>query len=250
MMRRFSHLKVQMKNEAHEITLVVADDHRLVREAIVALLKNEADFRVVGEASDGFEALRLVEAKRPDILLLDLSLPGVHGLEVVRQVCGIRGKTKRGNRWKGKENVGGFNGMPGVIVVSMQKAESSVIEALRNGASGYVLKDSNGFDLVEAVRKVKLGRKYLSPYLADLAVNALAQKVPDEASDAYDLLSERERLVLQIAAEGHHSTEIASRLFISPRTAQTHRANFMRKLSLHSQTDLVRFAVRRNIIAM
>jgi len=136
-----------------------------------------------------------------------------------------------------------------VIIVSMHKDEAFVIEALRNGASGYLLKDSSCFDLIEAIRKVKHGRKYLSPPLADFAVLTLAHKSPEPSNDGYDLLSGRERLILQMVAEGHKSTEIASRLFISPRTAETHRANFMRKLSLHSQTDLVRFAIRRNLIA-
>jgi DNA-binding NarL/FixJ family response regulator len=229
------------------ITIGIAEDHQLVRQGIVALLKREADFQVVGEAEDGFEALRLVGNKHPEILLLDLSIPGVHGLEVTRQVCATNGKANGATN--GTAN-GTANGPTRVIIVTLHRDESFVVEALRHGAAGYVLKDSSCGDLIEAIRKVKVGRKYLSPSLADLAISVLAHKAPDPAADGFDLLSDRERLVLQMAAEGHNSTQIAARLFISPRTVETHRANFMRKLSLHSQTDLVRFAIRRSIISM
>jgi DNA-binding NarL/FixJ family response regulator len=167
-------------------------------------------------------------------------------MEVMRQVCANHRKTNGANGTNGVN--GASNGATKVIVVSMHKEESVVIEALRNGAAGYVLKDASSIDLVEAIRKVRLGRKYLSPSLADLAVTVLAHKVPERTTDGYGFLSDRERLVLQMAAEGNNSNQIAARLYISPRTAETHRANFMRKLSLHSQTDLVRFAIRRNII--
>jgi two-component system, NarL family, response regulator NreC len=211
------------------ITVVVAEDHQLVRQGIMLMLRKEEDFAVIGEAGDGLEAIEVVKAKRPQILLLDLMIPRLHGLEVTRQVRRNYPETK-------------------VVILSMHKEECYVAEALRNGASGYVLKDSTGTDLVEAIRKVKLGRRYLSPSLAEIAITLLEQKPLDPAHDVYDSLSTRERLVLELAAQGMSSPDMADRLFISRRTVETHRANLMRKLDLHSQTDLVRFAIRKGLI--
>lgn len=211
-------------------TIVVAEDHHLVRQGFILLLREEADFRLVGEASDGMEALRLVETTQPDILLLDLMMPRLHGLEVTRQLKAKQSPTK-------------------VIVISIHQEESYVIEALRSGAWGYVLKDSTGTDLIEAVRKVKQGWRYLSPSVSEIAINLLQHQPVKLARDGAPGLSNRERLVLQLAAEGMTSAQIAERLFISRRTAETHRANLMRKLELRSQTDLVRYAIRQGVIS-
>ena len=172
----------------------------------------------------------MVEEKKPGIILLDLMIPRLHGLEVVRQLRRDHPATK-------------------VIILSMHADEPYVMEALRNGASGYVLKDFTAVDLVQAVRTVAAGRRYLSPALAERALTGYVEHPGASDLDVYDTLTNRERLVFQLAAEGKTSAEIASALFISPRTAETHRANLMRKLSLRSQTDLVRFAIRRGIIA-
>lgn len=226
MVVRFDYLQQCMDQET--TSLVVAEDHHLVRQGLVLLLKTEPSFRLVGEASDGLEALRLVKATQPDILLLDLMLPRVHGLEVTRQVRTDHAQTQ-------------------VIVLSVHNEESYVIAALRNGAAGYVLKDATGTDLMEAIRKVKMGRRYLSPTLEEMAIGLLEHKRVAER-DVYDTLSSRERLVLQLAAQGLSSSQIATHLFISRRTAETHRANLMRKLELRSQTDLVRYAIRKGVI--
>lgn len=211
-------------------TIALAEDHHLVRQGFKLVLSAESDFKLVGEAADGLEAVQLVDKTQPDLLLLDLMIPRLHGLEVTRQVRKEHPNTK-------------------VIILSMHADEPYVMEALRNGASGYVLKDCTAADLVLAVRTVAAGRRYLSPILAERALTGYVEHPGESDLDVYETLTNRERLVLQLAAEGKTSAEIATALFISPRTAETHRANLMRKLNLRSQTDLVRFAIRRGIIA-
>ena len=211
------------------ITLVLAEDHHLVRQGLKLLLEAEKTFQLVGEAGDGLEAVRLVEKRRPNILVLDLMIPRLHGLEVTRVVRREHPETK-------------------VIILSMHADEPYVMEALRNGASGYVLKDATGADLVQAVKDVRAGRRYLSPVLAERAYTGYVERPGESELDVYETLTNRERLVLQLAAEGSSNPAIAKKLFISPRTAETHRANLMRKLGLRSQTDLVRFAIRKGII--
>jgi DNA-binding NarL/FixJ family response regulator len=211
------------------ISIVLADDHPVVRRGLRALLEAEADLRIAGETGDGLEAIRLVEELRPHVLILDLMMPGVSGLEVARQVTRRFPETR-------------------VVIISMHANEAYVLEALRNGASGYVLKDASAVELVQAVRTVVAGGRYLSPPLSEGAIAAYVEKAKAAPPDAFAALTTREREVLHLAAEGHSSADIAARLGISPRTAETHRANLMRKLGLHSQTDLVRFAIRQGIL--
>lgn len=213
------------------VTIVLADDHPLVRLGLQALLQAQADFCVVGEASDGLEALRVVEHLKPQVLVLDLQMPHLSGLPVLQQVSKRCPATR-------------------VIILSMHRDESYVIQALQHGAAAYVLKDANSTELVQAIRAVASGHRYLSPPLSDYALEAYAQKAKATALDSYATLTEREQEVLHLAAEGHNSGEIAARLFISPRTAETHRAHLMRKLGLASHTDLVRYALRRGIIPL
>lgn len=213
----------------HPITLILADDHVVVRQGFRLLLEQEVDFKLVAEASDGLEAVEMVAKHCPRVLILDLMLPRLHGLEVARRVHREHPETK-------------------VVILSMHSEEPYVLEALRNGVSGYVLKDASVDELVGAIRQVLSGRRYLSPVLADLAFKGWVEHPGESAQDVYDNLTNRERVVLQLAAEGLTSPQIAEKLFISPRTAETHRANLMRKLGLSSQTDLVRFAIRKGII--
>jgi DNA-binding NarL/FixJ family response regulator len=212
-------------------TLVLAEDHHVVRQGLRALLQAEPDLTIVGEAGDGLEAVRLVERLEPDVLVLDLILPGLNGLEVTRQVSQRSPRTR-------------------VVILSMHAAEAYVLEALRNGAAGYVLKDASAADLVRAVKEAVAGRHYLSPPLSELAIEAYLQKAREATLDLYETLTTREREVLQLAAEGHSNPEIAERLVISPRTVETHRANLMRKLGLQSQADLIRYALQRRIITL
>lgn len=212
-------------------TIVLADDHHLVRQALRAVLKGEPDFSVIGEAGDGLEAVQLVERLQPDVLVLDLMMPGLNGLEATRQLSQRSPWTR-------------------VIILSMHSSEAYVLEALRHGAAGYVLKASSAADLIKAVREVAAGRHYLSPPLSEQAIEVYIRKAKDATLDKYETLTTREREVLHLAAQGYSNREIAERLTISPYTAMTHRANLKRKLGLHSQTDLIRYALQRGIIPM
>ena len=210
-------------------TIMLADDHPVVRQGLRALLEAEQDFTIVGEAADGLEVAGLVERLRPNVLVLDLMLPGLGGIEVTRQICHRFPQTR-------------------VVILSMYANEAYVLEALRNGAAGYVIKEASAAQLVQAVREVSAGRRYLSPPLSENAIQAYLQKAQATPLDLYETLTSREREVLHLAATGNSNIETADRLGISSRTAETHRANLMRKLGLHSQTELIRYAIRRGII--
>ncbi len=213
-------------------TILLADDHQVVRLGIRTLLEAEVDFSVIGEAADGVEADRLAEQLRPDVLIIDLMMPGINGLEVTRHVSQRLPMTH-------------------IIILSMHANESYVLEALRNGAAAYILKDSSAKDIVYAVREVVAGRRYLSPPLSERAIETYVQQSKEEAMlDPYEKLTSREREVLYLAAQGYHATDIAEQLCISPRTAEVHRANLMRKLELHTRTELIRYALCRGIIPM
>ncbi len=211
--------------------ILLADDHNIVRQGLRALLQSEPHFRLIGEASDGIEAVRLAERLKPDVLITDMMMPGLNGLEVTRQVTKSLPQIR-------------------VIILSMYTNDAYVFEALKNGALGYVLKDSQASDLIQAVREVVSGQRYLSPPLSERALELYMRKVESVPEDPYELLTTREREVLQLVAEGRTSGEIANLLFISPRTAEGHRANLMRKLFLQNNADLIRFALKRGILPM
>lgn len=211
------------------ITLVLAEDHHIVRQGIRSLLEAEADFKVIGEVSDGLEAVRMVESLHPDILVLDLMMGGLNGLEVARQVSAHSPKTA-------------------IIILSMYNNEAYVLEALRAGAKGYVLKDSTAAELVKAVREAVIGRHYLSTSLSERAIQNYITKSRETYLDPYDTLTTREREVLHLASQSCTNAEIAERLYISRRTVEVHRANVMHKLGLHSQPQLIRYAMKRGIL--
>lgn len=209
-------------------TAIIADDHEIVRRGLRGILESEGACRVVAEAADGLTAAQLVEKHKPNVLILDLNMPRLHGIEVLRQTRTSSPQTR-------------------VIVLSMHNDEPYVIESLRAGASAYILKGSESQEILQALREVMAGRRFLSATLSEWAINALVTKPADDA-DPLQSLTQRERMVVQLAAEGHTNTEIAEKLFISPRTAETHRTNLLRKLGLQTQTDLVRFAIRKGLI--
>ncbi len=210
-------------------TIVLADDHLIVREGLRLLLEGEADLSVVGETGDGLEAVQLVERLQPDVLIVDLMMPGLSGLEVTRQVSQRVPNTR-------------------IVVLSVRAAEAYVLEALKNGASAYVLKASGSADLARAIREVVAGHRYLSAPLSERAIEAYVRKANEARLDPYDALTPREREVLQLAAEGRTNAEIAERLSIGATTAMTHRSNLMKKLGLHNQTELVRYAIHKGIV--
>ena len=212
------------------VSILLADDHPIVRRGLRGLLENQADWQVVGEASNGAEAVEQVGRLQPNVLIVDLMMPEIDGLEVTRRVRQLSPQTH-------------------IIILSMYANEAYVLEALRAGAAGYVLKDSTAEDLAEAVRQVLTGRHFLSAVLSERAIQVYARQAADSAAlEPYDLLTEREREVFRLAAEGMNNHAIGKRLGISPRTAETHRTNLMRKLGFGSQSDLIRFAIRKGIL--
>ena len=215
-----------------EIRIVLADDHQIVRQGLQSLLNAETDMRVIGQAATGLEAVELTDQLRPDILVTDLMMPELNGLEVTRQAL----QRSPGTR---------------VIVLSMHANEAYVLQAMRNGALGYVLKDSSLEELVLAVRTVLREDRYLSEAISDDMLQLYQQKERQSAlDDPYETLTNREREILQMVVEGLSSSQIADRLVISARTVETHRANLMRKLNLNSQAELIRFAIRKGIVLL
>jgi len=177
------------------ITILLVDDHHVVRQGLRSLLALETDFQVIAEASDGLEAVRTIDQLRPQVSIVDLMMPGLGGLEVTRQVC----------QWTR------------VLILSMHDNEAYVMEALRNGAYGYVLKDSTAEELIWAVRVVAEGRRFLSSPFSERAISSYSQKVQEGSLDPYDRLTTREREVLHLAAEGLTAGDMSARLSISPR---------------------------------
>lgn len=210
------------------ITIAIAEDHQIVREGVRALLEKEPDFRIVAEAKDGTEAIEKVLQTKPNILLLDLTLPRLHGLNVLSQL-----RDRRQLK---------------VVVLSMHRDNASVLEALRLGAQGYVLKDSPPSELVGAIRSVVRNELFVSQALREVVHRAAVGVLRGGTAKPTGELTRREHMVLQLAAEGLKNDAIATSLGISVRTAEKHRANVMRKLQLHSQGELLRYAIRHDLI--
>jgi len=212
-------------------TIVLADGQPIVRQGISGLLESEPGFVVVGEAGDGREAVELVERLQPDVAILDLMMPELNGMEVARRALRLSPRTR-------------------VVILSMYSDEPHVLEALRAGAMAYVLKGTSTETLIFALREAMAGRRYLSPPLSDRAVEVYLAQIGTAArsTDRYDLLTAREREVLELVARGASYAEIADKLTISPRTAETHRTNLMRKLDLKTSADITLYAVQRGLI--
>jgi two-component system, NarL family, response regulator NreC len=211
-------------------TIVLVDDHPMVRGGLRATLAAEAGWEVTGEAPDGEQGLEIALRLRPDVLVLDFQMPGMSGLEVLRRMRSRLPETR-------------------VILFTMHAEDAYVREALAEGAAGYVLKDAESAELVHAIRVALQGGRHLSAALAERTISAyLHQAAVDQQVDWAEMLTARERQVLILAAQGLGNIEIGDRLAISPRTAETHRTNLLRKLGLKGQADLARFARERGLL--
>jgi DNA-binding NarL/FixJ family response regulator len=215
---------------AQPIRVLLVDDHRILREGVRALLAGEPGIRVVGEAADGENALLQVDGVKPDVVLMDMVMPGLGGLEATARI-----------KARHPEVV--------VLIMSMHDNDEYVQQVIKAGASGYVLKGVTGDDLVRAIKAVHDGASFVDPAIAAKLVEDYVHRVRgDLPSDPQELLTPREQEILVLVAEGHSNHEIAARLFLSKKTVETHRANTMRKLDLHDVTELVKYALRRGII--
>ncbi len=210
-------------------SIVIVDDHAVVRQSLKKLLELEKEFKVIGETGDGLEAIHLVEQLQPDILVADLMMKGMNGIEVTRQVMKRTPKTA-------------------VVMLSMYGNDGYVYEALKAGARAYVLKESTSDQLVKAIREASVGHRYLSPPLSESSIENYAKKAESTGATPHDALTNREREVLYMAAQGLTNIDIANRLFISRRTVEVHRSSMMQKLGLNTQTDLIRYALQNGIL--
>jgi len=216
------------------VTIVLADDHAIVRQGLRTLLESNPLFEVVGEASDGREAIELVKRRQPAVLIADLMMPGVNGLQLTSQVSRLKTNTR-------------------LIVLSMYRDEAYVLEAFRNGAAGYVAKESSGAELFQAIQETLAGHRYLSPVIFEAskdsyAFQGSALRTPRTGpADPYATLTPRERSVLRLVVEGASSRDIADRLKVGARAIETHRAGLMRKLGLKTRAELIRYALHRGV---
>ncbi len=210
--------------------IVIAEDYTILREGLRALVTSNSDFDVVGEAEDGLEAIRCVVKHEPDLVMMDLSMPRTNGIEAISEIKRRCPQTK-------------------VLALTVHKAEEYVLETLRAGADGYVLKDATHSELMMALENVLSGRRYVSPGVSDKLIEGyLEGKTPSKETSSWDTLTPRERQILKLIAEGYKNKEIADYLYISPKTVEKHRANLMRKLDLHSVSALTAFAMERGLI--
>jgi DNA-binding NarL/FixJ family response regulator len=209
--------------------ILIADDHAILREGVRALLATADDIEVVGEAADGRQAIDLAQRLEPDAILMDVAMPGLGGLEATLEIRRLVPRAK-------------------ILVLSQYGEPEYVRRFLKAGVSGYVLKKAAGADLVSAIRAVMRGGLVLDPEVARTAVEDSAAPDGGEAPDAYESLTDREKQVLKLVAEGHTNKEIADLLGISVKTAMSHREHVMLKLQVHNRTELVRFALRHGVI--
>ena len=217
-----------MKKPYH---ILIAEDHTILREGLRALLSSHADFRIGGEAQDGREALQLVEKQRPDLVLMDLSMPRANGLEAIKDIK------------KGYPEVK-------VIALTVHKTEEYIVATLEAGADGYVLKDASHSELVMAMKTVLKGKRYLSPGISEKVIQGyLDGRKGYKATTAWDTLTQREREILKLIAEGYKNKEVADYLYISLKTVEKHRANLMRKLDLHNAAALTAFAIEKGLVS-
>ncbi|MDD5539030.1 MAG: response regulator transcription factor [Candidatus Omnitrophica bacterium] len=208
-------------------SIFIVDDHDIIREGLKTILRRQSDYEVIGEAKDGEEALEKVNSLKPDILLLDITMPKKTGLEIIEQVLKKSPSTK-------------------ILIISVHKANAYVLKALQSGVKGYLSKENAADDLLQALRKIVSGQVYLDAQASDYLLKKVSK--PQEEMAAQSLLTDRETDVLRLVAEGKAAKEIAALLSLSPRTVENYKNNMLRKLGLHRTSDLIKYAIKNKII--
>ncbi len=213
------------------IRILLADDHTVVRRGLRLLLESQPEFKVVAEAADGREAVQQAEATQPDVAVLDITMPNLSGIEAAHRINSLLPQTA-------------------IVILSMHSDEGYVLRALKSGAKGYLLKDSAEGDLIQAIKSVNDGKTFFSPEVSRMLVEDYVREIRARgAEDSYDLLTSREREILQLLAERKSNKEIAQQLNLSPYTVDTHRRNLQEKLNLHSFAELMLYAIRKGLIS-
>lgn len=213
------------------LRLLLGDDHRILRHGLRKILEEKPEFQVVGEAGDGREAVKMAAALLPDVAILDIAMPLLNGIEATRQILRRVPSCK-------------------VLILSMHADEPYIARALQAGARGYLLKDSASTDLLRAVSAVASGKAFFSAVISQAMIDDYVRRVADASiRDPYETLSEREREIFQLIAEGHSNKDVALILSISPATVETHRAHILQKLDVHNTAELVLYAVRKGVIS-
>lgn len=211
--------------------ILLADDHTLMRQGLRKILEEQPDWEVVAEAGDGREAVRRALELKPEVAILDIAMPRLNGIEAARQI------TRRAAAVR-------------VLILSMYSDEAYILQALQAGARGYLLKDSADADLIHAVQALRQGKSFFSPAVAKVMLDDYVRHLAERGlTDRYEALTEREREIFQLIAEGHSNKEIADLLSLSPSTVETHRAHIMEKLDVHSTAEIVLYAVRKGVIS-
>ncbi len=213
-----------------KIRILLADDHTILRAGLKMMLNAQPDMEIVGEAQDGRQAVQEAQRLQPDIILMDITMPDMNGIEATKQIKKLSPEGK-------------------ILILTMHEHDEYIFQALRAGASGYMLKEAADTDLISAIHIIQSGQFYLSPTAQSVMVGDYLQRLrTGEEKDSYSSLTEREREILKLVAEGHTNNQIAERLVISPKTVDTHRTHIMDKLNLHSRAELVKYAMRRGLL--
>jgi len=213
------------------IRIVLADDHTVMRKGLRLLLEGQPSFKVIAEAANGREAVEIAERESPHVIVLDVAMPILNGIEAARQISARRPQTA-------------------IVFLSMHSDESYVLRALKAGARGYLLKDSAEYDLINAIKAVSEGKAFFSPAISKMLVEDYVRQMQErEVEDSFELLTTREREILQLLAEGKSNKEVATILNLSLYTVETHRSNILQKLNLHSVPELILYAVRKGVIS-
>jgi DNA-binding NarL/FixJ family response regulator len=216
---------------SQKVRIVIAEDHTILREGLKSLLSSSSDYEIIGEAEDGQEAIRCVEKFKPDLILMDLSMPRMNGMDAIKEIKKRFSETK-------------------ILVLTVHKTEEYILATLKAGADGYVLKDATHTELMMAVKNVLRGKHYISPGISERVIEGyLEGRKTLKTRTSWETLTQREREILKLIAEGYKNKEIADYLCISPKTVEKHRANLMEKLDLHNVQALTTFAIEKGLVS-